>query len=121
MRVTLKLFASLSPYLPPQAEKNSVGVEAAEGETISSLLDRFSVPRASRHLVLLNGLIQHPSQAPPRPGRRWRRTRRDRCSSGGSARLLGRSGADRSVIGQVTLLRFRLLTNGVVSVKHTNR
>lgn len=60
MRVTLKLYASLGGFLPPNAQRNAADVDALEGETIQGLLDRFHVPQGSCHLVLLNGVYQPP-------------------------------------------------------------
>ena len=60
MQVTLKLFASLGPYLPDGATRNQTNVEVADGTTIRTLLDAHSVPPALCHLVLLNGVFQAP-------------------------------------------------------------
>jgi molybdopterin converting factor small subunit len=60
MQVTLKLFASLGPYLPEGAARNQADVDVAEGTTIRSLLDAYAVPPAACHLVLLNGVFQAP-------------------------------------------------------------
>ena len=61
MQVTLKLFASLGPYLPPHAARNEAPVDVAEGASILDLLDAHNVPRAACHLVLLNGHYQAPA------------------------------------------------------------
>lgn len=61
MQVTLKLFASLGVYLPPGAERNQTAVDVADGTTIRALLDSRQVPPEACHLVLLNGVYQHPS------------------------------------------------------------
>jgi sulfur carrier protein ThiS len=61
MDVTLKLFASLAAFLPPNAERNQAAVAVADGTTIRELLDRYNVPPASCHLVLLNGTFQPPA------------------------------------------------------------
>ena len=55
MKVQLKLFATLSTYLPPGAEKNAVTLSVEPGLTIHQLIDRYQVPREQVHLVLLNG------------------------------------------------------------------
>lgn len=55
MKVQLKLFATLSTYLPPDAEKNAVNLDVEPGLTIHQLIDRYQVPREQVHLVLLNG------------------------------------------------------------------
>ncbi len=56
MKVELKLFATLMPYLPPEAQKNAVIVEVENGCTLNQLIRRFKVPHEEVHLVLLNGL-----------------------------------------------------------------
>lgn len=61
MQVTLKLYASLGPFLPPGAERNQAPVEVTEGTTVRELLDQHRVPPESCHLVLLNGVFQAPS------------------------------------------------------------
>lgn len=60
MQVTLKLFASLSSFLPDGASRNVVRLEVEENTTIWSLLDRYHVPREACHLVLVNGIYQPP-------------------------------------------------------------
>ncbi|MDE0095601.1 MAG: MoaD/ThiS family protein [Gammaproteobacteria bacterium] len=55
MKVELKLFATLMPYLPPGAKKNAVTVEVEPGCTMNQLISRYRVPREEVHLVLLNG------------------------------------------------------------------
>ena len=62
MQVTLKLYASLGAYLPAHAERNEAPLDVAEGTSIKDLLDAHKVPRASCHLVLLNGIFQPPAQ-----------------------------------------------------------
>ena len=64
-RATLKLFASLSDYLPPDAVENATHVVLPpNGATISSVLGKFGVPTEKCHLVLLNGVFVSPSQRP---------------------------------------------------------
>ena len=61
MQITLKLYASLGAYLPPQAQRNELPVDVAEGTSIKDLLDRYNVPRESCHLGVLNGVVQAPA------------------------------------------------------------
>lgn len=56
IKITLKLYASLSDYLPTGTIRHSVEVEIAENESPHQVLDRFNVPRRLVHLVLLNGV-----------------------------------------------------------------
>ena len=61
MQVTLKLYASLGGYLPDGASRNQADVQVADGTSIRQLLDRYNVPPAACHLVLLNGVFQPPA------------------------------------------------------------
>lgn len=60
MQVTLKLFASLSKFLPTGAVRNKADIEVEEGATIQGVLDAHNVPREHCHLVLLNGVFFAP-------------------------------------------------------------
>ena len=62
MTLTLKLFASLASYLPPGAERNQALIEVPEGTTPLQVLERYRVPTAEVHLVLVNGVFLPPSQ-----------------------------------------------------------
>lgn len=70
MILTLKLFASLARYLPSGADRNAVQVEVPDGSTPLQILERFQVPAAEAHLVLVNGVFLPPSQRnePLQPG-----------------------------------------------------
>lgn len=61
MQVILKLYASLATFLPEGAERNMISLEVAEGTTVRELLDAYNLPPQSCHLVLLNGVFQHPA------------------------------------------------------------
>lgn len=61
MRVTLKLYAQLGQYLPPEAHRNMIELEIAEGTSVWQLIDAFHVPRGMCHLVLVNGHFKAPS------------------------------------------------------------
>jgi sulfur-carrier protein len=60
MRIKLKLFVSLTPYLPPGAKGNEVDIEIGPAESPEALLDRLHVPRELTHLWLLNGVYIEP-------------------------------------------------------------
>ena len=63
MKITLKLFASLTDYLPDQARSsNIVELDAQAGTTISQLIERFDLPPKLVHLVLVNGTYIEPGQ-----------------------------------------------------------
>lgn len=57
MRITLKLYASLTQYLPPGAKGQEVEIEIADGASPTSVLEKNNVPLAHAHLVLVNGVF----------------------------------------------------------------
>lgn len=63
MQITLKLFASLACYLPPN-KKNGIeaDIEVDEGCTIGDMIVRFNIPSKSAHLVMVNGTYIKPTQ-----------------------------------------------------------
>jgi sulfur carrier protein ThiS len=62
MRINLKLFASLSRYLPSGSRENTVELEVAADETVEQVIQRLGLPLQSVHLVLLNGVYLSPEQ-----------------------------------------------------------
>jgi sulfur carrier protein ThiS len=63
MRVTLKLYATLTDYLPPAARTdNRVDLDLDEGATIASAIAPFNLPPRLTHLVLVNGLFVPPGE-----------------------------------------------------------
>ncbi len=60
MKVTLKLFASLSGYLPAEKQGNWVQIEVPEGTSARAVLERYKVPPEQVHLVLVNGVFLPP-------------------------------------------------------------
>ena len=62
MKVVLKLYASLTDYLPEKGrdQRHSVDVEVSPDATIGEIIERFHLPRRSVHLVLVNGLYVEP-------------------------------------------------------------
>ena len=67
MRITFKLYATLSDYLPPDAVQNAVELEVPEDTTPHEVIDRHCVPRELTHLVLINGVYAD-EDARDRPG-----------------------------------------------------
>lgn len=58
MRVTLKLYATLTDHLPAHARRdNAVLLDLAETETIASAIEPFGLPQRLVHLVLVNGVF----------------------------------------------------------------
>ncbi|MEQ8660647.1 MAG: MoaD/ThiS family protein [Gammaproteobacteria bacterium] len=62
MRITLKMYASLAQYLPPEAVRNVVEIEIDPQASVHQLIARYGVPRESAHLVLINGVYVEPAQ-----------------------------------------------------------
>jgi sulfur carrier protein ThiS len=67
VRITLKAFATLGEYLPREHEGqvrvgNELPLEVPDGTTVQAVLERFPLPRALLHLVLVNGEYLHPSE-----------------------------------------------------------
>jgi sulfur carrier protein ThiS len=60
-RITLKLFATLGDYLPPDARDNRVDLDIDESDTVQGILVRHQVPERLTHLVLINGVYIPPA------------------------------------------------------------
>ena len=56
MKITLKLFASLTDYLPESSRyTNIVELEVLENATIGQIIETYHLPPKLVHLVLVNG------------------------------------------------------------------
>ncbi|MBE0473154.1 MoaD/ThiS family protein [Rhodoferax sp.] len=65
MKITLKLFASLTDYLPPEARySNIVVMDIAPETTIGQLVEQYRLPEKLVHLVLVNGSYVTPQKRP---------------------------------------------------------
>lgn len=63
MKITLKLFASLTDYLPDSAKyTNFVELDVAPESTIAQVVEQQQLPEKWVHLVLLNGHYVAPDQ-----------------------------------------------------------
>jgi hypothetical protein len=60
MRITLRLFASLTEYLPAAAIGHEIEVDVAEDATPLVVLDQFGIPRELVHLVMVDGVYIAP-------------------------------------------------------------
>ena len=61
MKITLKLFASLTDYLPPASKyTNILDMEVAPDASISQIIAPMSLPVKMVHLVLVNGKYVEP-------------------------------------------------------------
>jgi sulfur carrier protein ThiS len=67
VRITFKLFATLSEHLPQELDGhrrigNQIAVETYDGTALQALIDRFGVPPSRVHLVLVNGSYVPPER-----------------------------------------------------------
>jgi molybdopterin converting factor small subunit len=63
MKITFKLFASLTDYLPVEAKyTNVIELEVAHDATISQIIAPFGLPPKLVHLVLINGKYIEPDK-----------------------------------------------------------
>lgn len=63
MKITFKLFATLTDYLPLQARRgNLIELEVAPDATLSQIIAPFGLPPKLVHLVLVNGRYIEPEQ-----------------------------------------------------------
>lgn len=60
MKITFKLFATLTDYLPPERHYNALELDVAPHTTIGDLVERFRLPPKQVHLVLVNGVFIEP-------------------------------------------------------------
>ncbi len=61
MKITFKLYATLSDYLPAEARRtNMVELEVGEGATIAEIIAPYNLPPKLVHLVLVNGVFIAP-------------------------------------------------------------
>lgn len=61
MKITFKLFASLTDYLPSQARgDNQLPLDVAPGATILQVIEPYGLPHKMVHLVLVNGVYIPP-------------------------------------------------------------
>jgi sulfur-carrier protein len=63
MKITLKLFASLTDYLPAaDRSSNITQLDIAPESTILQIIDPFGMPHKLVHLVLVNGVYIDPDK-----------------------------------------------------------
>jgi sulfur carrier protein ThiS len=62
MQVTVKLYATLSDYLPPGSKNNRVEIDVAGSASVDAILRPFSLPAKLTHLVLVNGVFIPPEE-----------------------------------------------------------
>ena len=63
MKITFKLFASLTDYLPAEARySNVLELDIAPDATISKIIEPYGLPPKLVHLVLINGKYIEPEK-----------------------------------------------------------
>ena len=63
MKITFKLFASLTDYLPDHARPGNVAqIEVDPRASVSQIIESFGLPAKQVHLVLINGRYIDPAQ-----------------------------------------------------------
>ena len=63
MKITFKLFASLTDYLPAQARySNVLQLDVAPDASISQIIEPYGLPPKLVHLVLINGKYIEPEK-----------------------------------------------------------
>ena len=63
MKITFKLYASLTEYLPAESRYgNRVTLELDEGTSIAQVIEPFGLPQKMVHLVLVNGVYVAPAE-----------------------------------------------------------
>lgn len=61
MKITFKLYASLTDHLPPEARRgNRIEIEVANDATIAQIIQPYGMPPKLVHLVLVNGVYIQP-------------------------------------------------------------
>lgn len=62
MKITVKLFATLSQYLPAGANGNQVEMMFPDGTCPQTIIDQLNLPPRLAHLVLVNGTFVPPEE-----------------------------------------------------------
>ncbi len=63
MKVTLKLYATLTDHLPDAARKsNALELELDEGTTPAQVIEKHNLPLKLCHLVLIDGIFVPPAE-----------------------------------------------------------
>ena len=61
MKITFKLYATLSDYLPAEARRtNMIELEVRDASTIAEVIAPYNLPPKLVHLVLVNGVFIAP-------------------------------------------------------------
>lgn len=63
MKITFKLYATLTDYLPESARRsNELALNVREGATVAEVIEPYGLPHKLVHLVLINGHFVPPEE-----------------------------------------------------------
>lgn len=63
MRITFKLYASLTEFLPAEKRNgNLMELDVAAGASVAEIIEPFRLPMKMVHLVLINGVYVAPEE-----------------------------------------------------------
>ncbi len=63
MRITFKLYASLTDFLPLEHRQgNAMALDVADGASVAQVIEPFNLPMKMVHLVLINGHYVPPAE-----------------------------------------------------------
>ena len=63
IHITLKLYAPLTKYLPPEARsQHAMEMDVGEDATIEAIIEPLNMPPKLVHLVLVNGFFVPPAE-----------------------------------------------------------
>lgn len=62
MKITIKLFAVLTKYLPADAFRNVAEIEVPDGAAVQDVIHHLKLPSEHCHLVLVDGIYIAPSE-----------------------------------------------------------
>ena len=55
MKIEIALYATLSKYLPPDAQNRKAALEVKEGATVREVMSQLGIPRDLPNILLVNG------------------------------------------------------------------
>jgi sulfur carrier protein ThiS len=55
MKIQIALYATLSQYLPPEAQNRKATIEVREGATVRDVLSQLGIPQDLPNILLVNG------------------------------------------------------------------
>lgn len=63
MKITVRLFTTLTSYLPPESDGTSFQAEIEAGATVHELIARVGIPARLPHIVMVNAHRVSPGNA----------------------------------------------------------